>query len=84
MKDEGYSSLIPSSWWHCCVTLKNAIRSLVCEVPSDIKLAVKQGVDLVERGVAIYLLDVVIGDVKYGWVGKLKRKSTIDKNVLNF
>lgn len=83
MKEEGYSDFIPSAWWHCSLKLKRTVKSLVSEVPSDLKLAVKQGVDLVERGVAIYVFNVEIDGKRYGWVGKLKRKSSIDKSLLN-
>lgn len=82
MKDRQMDDLIPSAWWHCCTKLKRQIKALVEELPSDIKIAIRQGVDLVERGVCRYVFDVMKDDRRFGWVGKLKRSMSIDRNLL--
>lgn len=82
MKDKGLESFIPTAWWHCCLELKRAVKSLIVELPSDFKTAIAEGVDLVARGLAFYLKEVIIDDKKYGWVGRLKRSLNRDKKLL--
>jgi hypothetical protein len=82
MIEKGFTDLVPTAWWHCCLKLKRILKAMMRELPSDLKLAVKQGVNLVERGVCIYLFDVEIKDRHYGWVGKLKRTRKLDKKLL--
>lgn len=53
------------------MSLKRAVKSMVCETPSDLKIAVKRGIDLVERGLAVYLFPVERDGIQYGWTGKL-------------
>jgi hypothetical protein len=71
IKEIGWEDCIPSAWWHCCDRLKKAVRSGTREVPSDIKKAVRQGVNLVARGVMAYLFEIERDDRRFGWVGKL-------------
>ncbi|MFN7662551.1 MAG: hypothetical protein ACK5PQ_02370 [Alphaproteobacteria bacterium] len=82
MEEKGLEDFIPSAWWHCCVELKKAVLSLVQELPSDIKTAIVEGVDLVARGVAVYLMEIIKDDKKYGWVGRLKRSLSRDGKLL--
>ena len=82
MIDKGFTDLVPTAWWHCCLKLKRILKAMMRELPSDIKIAVKQGVTLVERGVCVYLFNVETEERHYGWVGKLKRSQNIDKKLL--
>jgi hypothetical protein len=82
MIDKGFTELVPTAWWHCCLKLKRILKAMMRELPSDIKIAVKQGVNLVERGICVYLFNVETEERHYGWVGKLKRSQNIDKKLL--
>ena len=82
MEEQGLESFIPSTWWHCCTELKRAINYLKQELPSDIKTAIVDGVDLVKRGMAVYLREIIRDEKKYGWVGKLKRSLKRDDKLL--
>lgn len=67
----GLQDLIPRSWWHCKKSLKDKVKSEIIELPSDIKLAIKNGIDLLRRGVLIYFYEVKRDDKVFGWSGKL-------------
>lgn len=82
MIDKGFADLVPTAWWHCCLKLKRILKGMMRELPSDLKIAIKQGVKLVERGICVYLFDVETADRHYGWVGKLKRTRKLDKKLL--
>lgn len=82
MKEKGMSDMIPSNWWHCCVPLRQAVKSLIGDVPQDVKRAISQGVNLVERGLMVYLFNVEIDGKTYGWVGKFKQSLSRNKNLL--
>lgn len=82
MIDKNLTDLVPTAWWHCCLKLKRILKAMMRELPSDIKIAIKQGVNLVERGICVYLFDVETEDRHYGWVGKLKRTRKLDKKLL--
>jgi hypothetical protein len=71
MKKRGLEDCIPRSWWHCSRSLKRAVKVMVCETSSELKIAVKRGIDLVERGLAVYVFPVERDGKQYGWAGKL-------------
>jgi hypothetical protein len=71
MIDAGFEDCLPSAWAHGCNELKRVIKSLIIQVPLDIKTAVCQHVNLVERGVVIYLKEITRENKLYGWAGKL-------------
>jgi hypothetical protein len=81
MTEKGLADMIPSNWWHCCLELKRAVKSLISDVPQDVKRAVSQGVDLVERGVMVYLFNIIIDEKTYGWIGKFKKSLKKDKRL---
>jgi hypothetical protein len=74
METLGLEDCIPSAWWHCKLSLKRAVKSMVIETPTDLKIATRQGIDLVDRGLAVYVFKVERDGVHYGWAGKLTPK----------
>ncbi len=82
MAEKGMAECIPSAWWHCCKELKKMIKSMVCDVPQDVKRAIHQKIDLVKRGVMAYLMPIIINDRSFGYVGKFKKSLCQDKNLL--
>jgi len=82
MIDKGFTDLVPTAWWHCCLKLKRILKSMMKELPSHLKIAVREGQDLVGQGICIYLFEVKDEERHYGWVGKLKRSQNIDKKLL--
>jgi len=78
---DGLGSLIPSAWFHCSLTLKRTIRTLTVDLPSDYKWALIDRVDLVERGVATWLSEVVIDGYWVGYVGKIPSLATTSEKV---
>jgi hypothetical protein len=71
VKESGYADCIPSSWWHSSLKLRKEVKSHIIETPLDLKLAVFRGIDLVGRGLAVYLYAVKRDGIIYGWTGKL-------------
>ena len=75
-EEEG--AIFPSQWWSMANTLRDKIKALIREVPSDLKQAIKDlGEKLVERGILTYLFPVIITSSEdgkerdVGWVGRL-------------
>jgi hypothetical protein len=71
VKESGYGDCIPSSWWHSSLRLKREVKSYVIETPLDLKLCAFRGIDLVDRGLAVYLWPVDRDGIIFGWTGKL-------------
>jgi hypothetical protein len=71
IKDSGYIDFLPSSWWHCGRILATAIKKHIIPCPGDLLLAIRQGIDLVGRGLCEYLYPVERDGMIFGWSGKL-------------
>ena len=71
IKDSGYIDFLPSAWWHCGRILAKAIKKHIIPCPGDLLLAIRQGIDLVGRGLCEYLYPVERDGMIFGWSGKL-------------
>ncbi|GEA29018.1 hypothetical protein MiAbW_03600 [Microcystis aeruginosa NIES-4325] len=73
IKESKYSDYLPSAWWHCGRTLARDIKNHIIKAPVTLLTAIREGIDLVGRGLCEYLYPVERDEKVFGWVGKLTK-----------
>jgi hypothetical protein len=71
VKKSGYLDFLPTAWWHCGRKLAKAIKSHIIPCPVNLLTAIRQGIDLVGRGLLEYLYPVEKDGKVFGWSGML-------------
>lgn len=73
IKESKYADFLPSAWWHCGLTLKADIKKHIIKAPVTLLTAIREGIDLVARGLCEYLYPVERDGKVFGWSGKLTK-----------